>query len=275
MLDAADIPVMQRARGAARARFAHKGGRTRIADLHQSGSAKAMLPSVYGTMPHLVFVNTAGGITGGDWFEWSVEAGDGCALTATTQTAERLYRARRADLPGQVHTRLIAGHGARVDWIPQETILFEHSALTRQMTAHIAEDATLTVLEPIVIGRSAMGEHVAQAAFRDTWRIHRGGRLVYADALRLPPEMATLDQIGALDGSRAFASLLHISPTAEDRLEEIRPLLSAPGVIGGASAWNGLMALRLVGETAQTLRAALIPLLTQLRGETLPRVWHM
>ncbi|MBB5516217.1 urease accessory protein [Rubricella aquisinus] len=275
MLDTQDIVVMQRARGAAAARFALKSGRTRIADLSQSGSAKAMLPSVYGTMPHLVFVNTAGGITGGDRFDWTVEAGDGTAITATTQTAERLYRARQADLPGEVHTTLRVGTGARLDWVPQETILFEHSALSRRMTAHMAEDATLTVLEPIVIGRRAMGEHVARAAFRDTWHIHRGGRLVYADALRLPPEMRALDLPGALDGSRAFASLVHIAPDAETRVEGMRGLLDAPGVIGGVSGWNGMMAFRLVGETAQALRAALIPLLTHLRGEALPRVWHM
>lgn len=275
MLDRPIPQVMQRARGRAEAVFALRGGRTCIADLHQSGSAKAMLPSVYGTMPHLVFVNTAGGITGGDHFQWRVEAGEGCAITATSQTAERLYRARGEDLPGLVETTLTAGPGARIDWIPQETILFDRSALTRRMTADMAGDATLTVLEPIVIGRSAMGETVTHAAFSDTWRITRNGILSYADALRLPPELGALDGIGSLDGSRAFASLVHLAPNAEARLDEMRGLLSAAGIIGGASAWNGLLSLRMVADTAQMLRTALIPILTQLRGEALPRVWHM
>ncbi|MEL6584180.1 MAG: urease accessory protein UreD [Pseudomonadota bacterium] len=273
MLDAAPPTVLQRARGRAGAAFAAPG---RLAELSQSGSAKAMLPNVYGTEPHLVLVNTAGGVTGGDHFQWRAEAQGGAALTATSQTAERVYRARPADVPGLVETRLRVESRSTLSWLPQETILFEGGKLDRRLTAEMAEDASLTLLESVVLGRAAMGETLVSAHLSDQWRVWRAGKLVYADALRLLGDIPTLTRGPAtLATARAFANFVHIAPDAEDRLEDARDLIKDLTVTAGVSAWNGCLALRMVAPDGQALRQALIAFLTAFRAGPLPRVWHM
>ena len=122
MLDATAI-THQRTRGAAHLRIGAGGALER---LFQKGSGKIMLPRCQGPVPEAVFLNTAGGLTGGDRLDYRVELAPHTRLTATTQTAERAYASN--DGPAHVDVTLQVGEGAHLDWLPQETILFDRSA---------------------------------------------------------------------------------------------------------------------------------------------------
>ena len=276
MLDTSPIaPLLQRARGIARASFRLRDGRTVVENLFQSGSAKALLPKSYEAAAHVVFVNTAGGITGGDRFGFEVGAGDGTEVVATTQAAERIYRATGAN--GELHNRLTLGTGATLSWLPQETILFEGGRLQRRIHVEMAQDACLLALEPFVFGRKAMGEDLQSGFFADSWRVRRAGELAYADSLRLSGDLAALTaQDATFGGARAGANLLYVGPDAEDRLAQTRTILGdLEGVEAAASAWNGLLCVRFLAGDNTPLRRGLIQFLTRFRGSDLPRVWHM
>jgi urease accessory protein len=272
---AKDRTAMQRARGAARVAVAAAPEGTALSDLYQQGSARVMLPRVEAGPPVAVFINTAGGITGGDRFAMSAGAGDGAALVCATQTAERVYRS--AGGTGEVAVALRAGAGARLDWLPQETILFDGGRLSRRIEADIAPDAGLLLVEAVVLGRSAMGEVVRTGALVDRWRVRRGGRLVFAEALRLDGDIAgAAARPAVLAGSRAFACLLHVAPEAEAQLGAARAIAGRmDGARAGVSAWNGMLALRMVAPDGQALRRALTDFLTHYRACPLPRVWTM
>ena len=269
MLDAVSAfePTLQRARGEVRVAAKRRGDATVLDRLYQSGSAKARIPKGEGF--EVVLLNTAGGVTGGDFFANSVDAASNTTVTVTTQTAERIYRSTGED--GRVDNTLTLGAGARIDWLPQETILFDRARLRRSLTVEMAQGATLLAIEPLVLGRAAMGETVVQGFLSDQWRVRRGGRLAYADALRLDGEIAEVTAAPAsMGGGIACASLVYIAPDAEDRVDAVRAAL---GEDGGASAWNGLIAARIVAKDGATLRAALIRAVTTLRSGPLPRVW--
>lgn len=261
-----------RAIGRVRVAARLRGDRTALADLHQAGSARALFPREQGALV-AVLLNTAGGITGGDRFDWLAEAAPGAALTLTTQAAERVYRAQAGET-ARVDTRLTLAPGARLDWLPQETILFDGAALDRSLCVEMAEDAALLALEPVVLGRQAMGERVQRAHFTDRWRIRRAGRLVWADSLRLSGAVAdTASRPGLFGPNRAAASLVYVAPDAADRLAAARALLDESGIEAGASARDGVLALRLLAPDGRALRAALARFLTVFRGAPLPRVW--
>lgn len=273
---AAALQAQPRAFGRAAVSVEVRRGESRLAGLRQEGSAKCLLPRIPGP-PEAVFLNTAGGVTGGDDFGWTAGAGEGAQLTATTQTAERLYRVQPGTV-GRIANRLSLGPGARLDWLPQETIVFDGAGLRRSLEVEMAADATLTALEAIVLGREMMGETVRAADVADRWRIRRGGRLVYADALRLPRAVAGGLAAAPLFGpNRAAATLVHVAPDAGARLAAVRDLLaaaSAGAAEAGASARDGVLVVRMVAPTGQALRRALIRFLTDFRGP-LPRVWTM
>ncbi|MEL6677737.1 MAG: urease accessory protein UreD [Pseudomonadota bacterium] len=274
MKDAAS-PTPQRARGVVRVGFRAEGGETRLKDLYQSGSAKGMLPRVHGGPPQVVLVNTAGGVTGGDRFDYALAVGAGAEAIATTQTAERIYRA--ASGAGRIETELTLGEGARLDWLPQETILFDGGALDRRLTVEMSGTARLLVCEAVVLGRTAMGETVRGGHFTDQWRIRRDGRLCLAEATRLGGDIETLRQTPAsLNGARAFATLAYVAPDAEARLDQARAILATlPDLEAAASAWHGQLVLRCNAKKSVHLRDGLLTFLRIWRAESVPRVWHM
>ncbi|QDL90866.1 urease accessory protein UreD [Paroceanicella profunda] len=248
-------------------------GRTLLSKLYQQGSAKILLPTARDPALEAVLLNTSGGITGGDRISCEGRAEAGARLVLTTQAAERLYKSWPDETPGRLSTRLSIGPGARIDWLPQETIAFDRSALHRSLDVEMAADATFLALEPIILGRTAMGERVHSIRLRDHWRVRRDGRLIYADALRLEgPALEALAGPATLGGGFAFASMLFVAPGAEDLLTPLRARLEG---IGAASARDGFVSMRLVAPDGLALRRCILDTLGLLLGRALPRVWHM
>ena len=263
---------LQRARGTGRIRVVAEAGVARLDRLYQEGCAKIRLPRDPDAAGlEAVLINTAGGLTDGDRLAWRAEAEAGARLTLTTQACEKVYRSRGAR--AEVAVALRAGPEARLDWLPQETILFDGGALSRRLDVDLAAGARLLAVEAVVLGRTAMGERVRRGLLRDRWRVRREGRLVFADDIRLEGE---IDRLGAraplLGGGCAFASLLLVADDAEDRLAPVRAAL---GEHGGASAFEGKLTARVVAADGLALRRALIPALEALRGARLPRVWRL
>ncbi|PVB62041.1 urease accessory protein UreD [Labrenzia sp. 011] len=268
--------AMQRVNGCARVGFAVSGDRTRLTDLYQSGAAKVRLPKVYDLKTTAVLINTAGGLTGGDRLSYEIDVAKGAHAIVTSQTAERAYQSISG--AAEVSGRFSVAEDAVLEWLPQETILFNRSGLSRTMRADLAPGARLLMLESVVLGRKAMGEQVDSVFFRDSWRIRRDGRLVFADDVRLDGNAAQV-LAGPATGSdgRAVATLVDCTPDAQDRLALARACLEtlpAGTVRAAASAWNGLLTARFVCDDSRDLRNALIAFLTGYRAAELPRVWH-
>lgn len=265
-------PSPQRARGAARLTVRHEDGRTRLIELFQEGAAKLRLPTVYDDALQAVMINSGGGMTGGDRFSWDVEVGDGASAILTTQACEKVYRAD--DGRAEVAARLTVGAGGRLDWLPQETILFERSALARAVEADVAADARLLLAESVVLGRRAMGETLSRVAFHDRWRIRRDGRLIFADDLKLSGDIPALTASPPLlGGAGAFATLLLVSPDADASLDAVR---AAIGGLGGVSAFDGKLVVRIAAPDGLSLRRALLPAIAVLSGgRPAPSVWTL
>lgn len=266
------LSPMQRSRGEAFASFSFSGGRMRLGDLRQAGSAKAILPHV-GALPEVVFLNTSGGLTGGDRLSYGVTLGDGARVVATTQTAERAYFSNQG--AARVDVALRVGAGGWIDWLPQETILFDGSNLARHTRIDLGAGAGCLALEAVVLGRAAMGETVARLAFRDWREIWAGDRPVHIEPLFL--DDAGL-QAGAvtLGGARAFASVVMVCPDAADLLAPLRAVLDVEGVVAAASAYDGRLTLRMMAGDGWPLRRQIARALHVLRrGAALPRVWQI
>ncbi|MES2666067.1 MAG: urease accessory protein UreD [Pseudomonadota bacterium] len=264
-------PQMQRSHGEAVVSLSLRAGRVRIGALRQQGSAKAILPHV-GDVPEVVFLNTSGGLTGGDRLSYALCLGDGTRAVATTQTAERAYRAGAGS--AHVTVDLTVGQGGWIDWLPQETILFDAASLDRRTTIDLARGAGCLALEAVVLGRAAMGETVGRLHFSDRREIRRAGGTVL-----LEPLLLTDDCLGAsravLGGARAFASLVMVAEGAGDALTAARTALAEPGVESGASAFDGKLTVRMMAADGWPLRRQIARLLAALRQAGLPRVWQI
>ncbi len=246
-------------------------GVTRRRQLHESGSLRVRFPSPEAEGLSAMFVNTAGGIAGGDRFDIDIAVGEGSSLAVTTAAAEKVYRAQGP--AAEVNITLKAAAGAHLSWLPQETILFDRARVSRRIDIDLAEGASLLLCEIVVFGRAAMGERMLQGEFVDRWRLRRGGRLVFAETVRLDGDIGEkLTKPAVANGGAAIGAAL-IVPGDEMLVERIREVANSFGAEVGISAWNGFAMARFCAQDAAKLRADMIAVLGRASTVALPRMW--
>ena len=274
-MDAAPLGpgARQRAQAEARATFARFGARTEPQRLFETGGLRWRFPRARAAC-EAVIVNVGGGVAGGDSYRIALTLADKAEVEATTPAAEKIYRSDGA--AARIATELALAPQARLFWLPQETLLFDGARLERRLTIDMAGDASLLAVESLVFGRLAMGESRIDASLRDSWRVSRDGRLVFADETRLAEAGATLDRRAVGAGARALATVLAAAPKIEARLPELRAALDASSVAveAGASFFDGLLVARLVSASPGRLRMAVIAAIVALAGRRPPRLWQ-
>jgi urease accessory protein len=267
----AEVFASNRAVGTVAFDVALVDGVTRRRQLHESGSLRVRFPSPEAEGLSAVFVNTAGGIAGGDRFEFDIATGEGARLTVTTAAAEKIYRAQGP--AAQLNIALKAAAGSHLAWLPQETILFDQARVSRKIDIDLAESASLLLCEIVVFGRAAMGEKMLTGSFVDRWRLRRGGRLVFAETVRLDGDIgAKLKRPAVAKGGVAIGTAL-IVPGDEAQVARIREASESHGGEVGISAWNGFAMARFCAQDAAKLRADMIAVLGRAGGAALPRLW--
>ncbi len=271
------IQQLQRVNGAGELTVKNSGERTRIDKFYQLGSAKIRFPKPTTSTLEAVLINTAGGLTGGDRISWRAFAGNNCDLTLTTQASEKVYKSTGGIASANI--QLSGGRNASLSWLPQDTILFDNSAITRNIEVDLDPTAHCLIVEPLTFGRKAMGEEVRNCRFRDSWNIRVDGKLVHSERFMLDGDAtAVLAESAVAGGATAMATVLFVGPNAFSRLPEVRDCLSPLDAIAGASAMQfdqtGKLLARIVAEDGYSLRYALAPLIKLLNGKAgLPKIW--
>ncbi|MBS3652515.1 urease accessory protein UreD [Pseudaminobacter sp. 19-2017] len=223
----------------------------------------------------LVMINTAGGLTGGDRLSIEVVVGERACATVTTPACEHIYRSLGSE--ASIEQRLQVARGAKLDWIPQETILFDRGRVRRQLDAWLEADAELTIAEAVLFGRTAMGETVTNGFLSDFWTVRRDGHLLFADATRIAESFSqSAACLAALRGQTAMASVVHVGRNLERKRDRLRAGFSqATESAAGASVIGDVLVARIVAPGRMALRRALVPALASLRDtRPLPRLWY-
>jgi urease accessory protein len=267
-------PRHQRADGAFELRFGPGGA---LRHLFQQAPLRVLFPSPEpGEPPLAAVVNCAGGLAGGDALRQEVRLEAGARATVSTAAAEKVYRSLGPET--RVATRLSLGPGARLEWMPQETILFDGARLERRLRADLAEGATLLAAETLVFGRAARNERMRSGALLDAWRVVGPDGLLWADALALPddPGEALAAPFG-FAGAEALGTLLLAGAGAEAGRDLLRAMgAAAPG--GATLPRPGLLLARWLGS-APAVRASVGTAIVALRAgllglaPRLPRLW--
>jgi urease accessory protein len=211
----------------------------------------------------------------------TARAGSGALVTA--QAAEKVYRSTGGDC--RIDVRLTVEDGGWLEWLPQETIVFEGARLRRKTELDVFGGGRAMAGEMLVFGRTASGETLTRGLVRDAWSARRGGRLVWADALHMEGDLA--EPLGApacLNGAVATATTVYAGDDAEACLGTARTILSEyanEATPAGATVVGGLLIVRWLGYDSLALRTAYgafwVALRRYVRGgdDPLPRVWSI
>jgi len=270
---------LQRAKGSGRIVVSGAEKGARITDLFERSPIRIMFPRAAGAAPEeAVFINTGGGIAGGDRLESDVTALTNASIAVTSQAAEKVYRALNE--PARISTKLTACEAAKLAWLPQETIVFNRGRLSRTIEIELSSGAELLALEWLVLGRAAHGEEMVSGYISDTWRVRKDDRLIWADSFHVADEMFPhLHRMALLSHCKAVATLIYFGPRLDARQELVRDIAPSLDCHCAATSVGGLVVVRVAAKEPSDLRRALRSLLQQFGGELgtgpfrVPKMW--
>ena len=273
-------PRLQRGDGKLEITFSAVTGVSRLTHLYQKDPCRALFPEpLTDDLATAVVATTSGGITGGDRLRINLSVREEAAAIVTTQAAEKVYRSLGDNCTVDVH--VTGDPGTWLEWIPQETILFDQSRLRRSTTIEAQPRAMIMAGDLLVFGRLAHGEVFKSGYLRDSWKVVCNGRLVWADALRLDGNVTSvMTDTAGFAGTVSVATFIYVADDACSQLEVARDLLSSCQARCGATCVNGVLIVRFLSSDPRDLRVAFgefwAGFRQRVRGlpPNLPRVWH-
>lgn len=268
--------------GVASVSFRLRGRDSVLDGLYQKDPLRVLFPRVAGDEPvTAVLLTTSGGLVGGDTLKIAVAVDKNARALVTTQAAEKIYRS--AGPQARIETRLRVEPGAWLEWLPQETILFDRARLARRIRVEVEPTGRFLGGEVLVCGRTAYGESLREGSLLDRWDVFFGERLAWVDALRLDGDIeALLSGPAGFAGSHVLATIVYVAADAGARLQSARALLpQRAGLRVAATCIGEVLIVRWLGMDAFDMRHAYGEFWAAFRAEIaalpprLPRLWNL
>jgi urease accessory protein len=227
---------------------------------------------------HAIVVHPPAGIAGGDELLIGVRAGAGSHALLTTPGAGKWYRSAGARASQRV--RLIAARDASIEWLPQETILYDGSLADISWDVELDGSARLIAWDICCLGRTGSGEAVTRGSCRLQTRAFRDGKLAWIERGRIEPGELAAHSVAGLGGRPVFGTLVAAAPAIEKEwLAACREEIPRSGE-GAVTQLPGLLLARYRGDSTEAARWYFTALWKRLRSPILgrdaiePRIWR-
>ncbi|MEH2318982.1 urease accessory protein UreD [Nostoc sp.] len=228
---------------------------------------------------HSVILHTAGGVVGGDRLSSNIHLQPQAQALITTAAASKIYRSNglqaRQTIQMQVDT------GACLEWLPQETILFNAAIYRQDLRVELATGASWLGWEITRFGRSARGEKFLQGELRSHTEIWQQDVPLWIDRQWLRGSEETFHSAHGLAGKPIVGSLVWVGGAVSGEIvEKTRNLWDGEGEAGVSRLQHGLLC-RYRGSSTSEVRNWFIDVWQLLRvsflnrGNCIPRVWQV
>ncbi|BAZ30089.1 urease accessory protein D [Cylindrospermum sp. NIES-4074] len=228
---------------------------------------------------HSVILHTAGGVVGGDRLSSNIHLQPHSQALITTAAASKIYRSN--GLQARQTLDIQVDDGACLEWLPQETILFNGAIYRQDVRVELATGGSFLGWEITRFGRSARGEKFLQGEWRSHTEIWQQGVPLWIDRQWLPGNEETFHSPHGLAGKPVVGSLVWVgSPVSEEIIQKARSLLTQQSLAGVSRLQNGFLC-RYRGDSTSEVRDWFTSVWQMLRvsfgnrGHCIPRVWQV
>ncbi len=227
---------------------------------------------------HAIVVHPPAGIAGGDELEIDVRAQAGAHVLLTTPGAGKWYRTSGPWARQRV--AIDAAAGARVEWLPQETIVYEAARADIRWEARIAAQTRLIAWDVVCLGRTGSGERFDRGELRLETRITRDGKPAWLERGRIEPSSPIARSPAGLDGHSVLGTMLVAAPAIDDAwLASCREVAPRSGD-AAVTRLPGLIVARYRGDSGEAARFYFTEIWKRLRVPVMgreaiePRIWR-
>lgn len=254
--------------------FAAKNAKTVLVEREHRGPLTVQRPFYpEGGICHVYLLHPPGGIVAGDRLSISVSAATESHALLTTPAAGKFYRSGGEQASQSVSLK-IAAH-ATLEWLPQETIVYEGACMTSSMAVELEQNAGFIGWEVLAFGRPAAGEAFNSGEAMLNWQLTRDGKLFYQERLRL--DAKAFAARWGLNGESACGTLF-ACPTSAIHLEAVQQLIGEhPN--RGVTRIDDMLICRAIDARADQLREFFQQVWQLIRADIVqqapcsPRIW--
>jgi len=258
--------------------FSFQDGKTRLSGKSHDGPLVVQKP-LYpegGNVCHAIIVHPPGGIAGGDELNLEVTAKESASALLTTPGATKWYRSAGA----WAKQSLSFSVRGLLEWLPQETIVFDGALAQSACEVDLAADAGLIGWDIVCLGRTGSGETFRRGSYRPSIRLRRAGKLLWMERARIDGGGRLLESPAGLGGNPVFGTLFASSLNLnQELLNESRKPEPETGR-GAVTLLPGVLLARYLGDSSEAARRYFISLWRILRPRLAgleaiePRIWQ-
>ncbi len=230
---------------------------------------------------HVVIIHPPGGVVGGDQLEISAEVGASANAQITTPGATKWYKANGHISHQKI--RIAVNKGAAFEWMPQETIFYNHANVDIDHQVVLEDDAIYVGCEILCFGRTASGETFDQGQIKQRTSIRRNDKLIWLEQICLLGESSAMNGSLTLSGNTVCASLILTGKVLPQSLidlarEEAEKITHGVGQVG-ISQLKSIIVVRYLGHSSEVARQIILRIWGLFRPEVLgsaaivPRMW--
>lgn len=265
-------------------KFAESDGTTRLVERDHFGPLLVQKPFYPEgrEVCHVVVIHPPGGVVGGDQLEISTQVGAGANAQITTPGATKWYKANGHTSHQKI--RIDVNKGSSLEWMPQETIFYNHANVAIDHQVTLKDDAIYIGCEILCFGRTASGETFDQGQIKQRTSIRRNDKLIWLEQIRLLGESSAMNGSLTLSGKTVCASLILTGKMLPQSLidlarEEAEKINNGAGQVG-ISQLKSIIVVRYLGHSSELARHIILRIWGLFRPELLghdaivPRMWN-
>ena len=232
---------------------------------------------------HGVIVHPPGGIVAGDSLAIDVRVDQGASAVITTPGAQKWYRSTGKQ--ASAVTRLHVADAGALEWMPQETIVFDGTSAQQSLEITLAPEARFFGWEMLCLGRTTRGERFTTGEFRQRIRLARAGTdaPIWRESMVItggdPLLTSPLGLRGKPVTATTWIAFPHSALNADELLANVRTTLGDSAFAAASSPEAGLVVVKVIGDAPESVRNLLIAVWSKIRMQVfrrtpeLPRIW--
>jgi urease accessory protein len=225
---------------------------------------------------HSYVLHPPGGVVGGDRLQLAVTVESGAHALITTPASAKFYRSQGAT--AQQQQRLCVKDGAVLEYLPQDTILFDACQVSTTTRVDLTAAAKFAGWEILCQGRPASGEKFSHGQCRQAYEMYREGKPLVIERTHLQGNTQLQSAKWGLANYPVLGTML-VSDANAQLLEQARQIHVDCAALFSATLINGVLVCRYLGYQGIEARECFAQVWAAIRPQWIgreacrPRIW--